>query len=138
MSMELNRPEIVAQVQAEFDRYELALRSHDVALLNAFFLDHPATIRYGVSEHCYGIEGVREYRMATAPLPPGRKLHRTIITTFGTEAASVATEFTSHDARLFGRQSQTWVFTSAGWKIVAAHVSQVPVSELHCYGTARE
>ncbi len=121
----LNIPEVVAEVQAEFDRYERALRAHDVETLNRFFLDDPTTIRYGVAEHAYGANAIHAYRAAASPLAPGRELQHTTIITVGTCAASVSTEFTSPTTRMIGRQSQTWVRTQAGWKIIAAHVSEV-------------
>ena len=39
--MEIDLPEVVAQVQAAFDRYERALVSNDVAGLDAMFHDDP-------------------------------------------------------------------------------------------------
>jgi len=131
--MQLNRPEVVSQLQAAFEHYEAALREHDVATLNAFFLDHSATIRYGVSEHCYGSDGVRAYRMQTQPLPAGRTLLRTVILTFGDDCGSVATEFTSPQAGVIGRQTQSWIRTTYGWKIAAAHVSVVDTATLQCF-----
>lgn len=126
----LNRPDVVEQVTAEFVRYETALCTHDVALLNAFFLDSPMTVRFGVHEHSYGIEAVREYRRHAPPVAAGRTLRNTIITALGTDAASVTTEFTSPSSPLIGRQTQTWVRTSGGWKIVAAHVSHADPDSL--------
>lgn len=136
--MQLNRPEVVSQLRSEFERYEVALRKHDVATLNEFFLEHAATLRYGVSEHCYGSDGVRDYRTQTQPLPPGRKLLRTVILTFGDDCGSVSTEFTGPLAGSIGRQSQTWVRTQRGWKIAAAHVSVVDTTTLQCFGHAQE
>jgi Protein of unknown function (DUF3225) len=136
--MQLNRPEVVSQLRAEFERYETALRQHDVATLNDFFLEHSVTLRYGVSEHCYGIDGVRAYRTQTEALPAGRSLLRTVILTFGDDSGSVATEFTGPRAGTIGRQSQTWVRTERGWKIAAAHVSVVDATTLRCFGSARE
>jgi ketosteroid isomerase-like protein len=130
----LNLPEVVVEVQAEFDRYERALRDHDVSTLNRFFLDDEATVRYGVSEHSYGAEAIRAYRASTSPLAPGRKLQHTVIMTFGADAASVSTEFTSPASRMIGRQSQTWVRTDAGWKIIAAHVSEIDPQTLRRSG----
>ena len=47
--MEIELPEVVAEVRAEFDRYEQALVSNDVAALDAFLHDDPRTIRYGAT-----------------------------------------------------------------------------------------
>jgi hypothetical protein len=131
--MELNRPDIVMQLRAEFERYEAALVAHDVATLDAFFLEHPTTVRYGVAEHCYGHLGVRAYRAGAQRLPPGRRLRRTHIMTFGADCGSVATEFTGPDPHTIGRQSQTWLRTESGWKIAAAHVSVVAISSLQLF-----
>jgi hypothetical protein len=52
--MEVNIPEIVAEVTATFERYEKALVTNDVALLNELFWNDPRTIRYGTQEILYG------------------------------------------------------------------------------------
>jgi hypothetical protein len=52
--MEIDLPEIVAEVKAEFERYENALVSNDVATLGAIFRDDARTIRYGGAEILYG------------------------------------------------------------------------------------
>ena len=48
--MEINLPEVVAEVRAQFDRYERALTSNDIDTLNELFWDSPYTIRYGIGE----------------------------------------------------------------------------------------
>ena len=45
--MEIDLPEVVAEVTAAFGRYEKALVSNDVATLNEIFRKDPRTIRYG-------------------------------------------------------------------------------------------
>jgi hypothetical protein len=42
--------------------------------------------------------------------------------TFGTDAAVVNVEF-DEGTDAVGRQSQTWIRTEAGWRIIAGHVS---------------
>ena len=121
----LNQAEVHAAVTDAFHRYEAALRAHDVAALDDFFLNSSVTCRFGVAEHAYGIAAVLAYRRRAQDLPSGRELQRTVITTIGTTAASVSTEFTYPHSLLIGRQTQTWVNTSAGWKILCAHVSEV-------------
>ena len=132
---ELNRAEVIAEVRAVFERYEQALRDHDVGSLNAFFLMSETTVRYGVTEHAYGAEAICAYRNSAAPLASGRRLQNTVITSYGTTAASVSTEFTSPDSPLIGRQTQSWVRTGDGWKIIAAHVSQISADVLHRGGS---
>jgi hypothetical protein len=119
----INVPAVIAEVSDEFERYERALRAHDVPALNAFFLERADTVRFGVNEHNYGIEAIRWFRFHTVPIAPGRTLLRTTITAYGADVACVAAEFLDPTAAGVGRQTQTWVRVAAGWKIVAAHVS---------------
>jgi hypothetical protein len=122
--MQVDLPEILAEVRAEFERYEKALLTNDVATLDDFSRDDPRTIRYGVNENLYGFAEIASFRAARVPVALGRKLSRTVITTYGRDFAVAATlyERPSAPGRL-GRQMQTWVRFSEGWKIVAAHVS---------------
>ncbi|CAG2130543.1 oxalurate catabolism protein HpxZ [Cupriavidus plantarum] len=123
--MEINRPDIVAQVAAAFDAYERALVDNDVAAMNALFWDTPETVRYGIAEVQRGGETIRAWRETCEPVPRSRRLHRTVVTTFGVDYATVSTEFTSDATPLLGRQMQTWARLGDGWKIVAAHVSLI-------------
>uniref|UniRef100_UPI0000F2444C Hypothetical protein Bxe_B1374 n=1 Tax=Paraburkholderia xenovorans (strain LB400) TaxID=266265 RepID=UPI0000F2444C len=125
--MEVNQPDIVAQVQAAFVEYERALVENDIEAMNALFWHTPETVRYGIAEVQHGGEAIRAWRERCEPVPKSRKLHRTVVTTFGTDFATVSTEFTSDATPLLGRQMQTWARLSPadGWKIVAAHVSLI-------------
>jgi hypothetical protein len=122
--MDINLPEVVAEVTAEFERYERALVTNDVAALDAFFHDDPRTVRYGVNENLYGFAEIAAFRAARLPVALGRTLSRTAITTYGRGFAVAATlyERPSAPGRV-GRQMQTWVKFAAGWRVVAAHVS---------------
>ena len=122
--MQIDLPEVVAEVRAEFERYENALVTNDVAALDNVFRDDPRTVRYGVNENLYGFGEIAAFRAARLPVALGRKLSRTVITTYGRDFAVVSTlyERPSAPGRL-GRQMQTWVRFAEGWKIVAAHVS---------------
>ena len=62
--MEIDLPEVVAEVRAAFDRYEKALVTNDVATLDALFRDDPRTIRYGVAEILYGYDEIKAFRAA--------------------------------------------------------------------------
>jgi len=119
----LNIPEVVAEVSNAFLSYESALLANDVASLNDFFLDAEFTVRYGLAEHSYGAAAVRAYRERAPAVDPRRRLSNTIITTIGNDAASATTEFSIPGSERIGRQTQVWVRTTSGWKIVAAHVS---------------
>jgi hypothetical protein len=122
--MEINLPDVVAQVRAAFDRYEKALVSNDVPMLNELFRDDPRTIRYGVSEILYGAEAIKSFRGARSPVALGRTLSRTVITTYGQEFAVACTLYERPSAPgKIGRQMQTWVKFPEGWRVVAAHVS---------------
>ena len=126
--MEINLPDVVSEVRAAFIEYERALVDNDIAAMNALFWHAPETVRYGIAEIKHGGDAIRQWRETCKPVPRSRTLHRTVVTAFGTDFATVSTEFTSDDTVLIGRQMQTWARLSAsdGWKIVAAHVSLIP------------
>jgi hypothetical protein len=126
----LNLLDVVAQVREAFERYEAALLAHDINAINDFFLDSPATVRLGIEEHGYGIDAIRAYRRRAQPVAANRRLQRTVISTVGSTAASVTTEFVVPGANKVGRQTQAWALTSAGWKILAAHVSEISQAAL--------
>ena len=118
----INLPDVLAEVSAAFARYEAALVSNDVATLDALFWDSPHTIRYGIGEVLHGADEVRAFRAARPSAGLARTLDRTVITTFGRDAATASTLFRRAPGKL-GRQMQTWVRLPEGWRIVAAHVS---------------
>lgn len=124
--MDINLPEIVAEVAAAFDRYEQALVTNDVETLNALFWASPHTLRYGIAENLYGHDAIRGFRAARSPVGLARERRNVRITTFGRDFAVANTEFLRESAPgKVGRQSQTWVRTPEGWRIVAAHVSLI-------------
>ncbi len=125
--MEINRPDVLAEVQAAFARYEDALVNNRVDVLDELFWDSSLTIRYGAAENLLGIEQIRAFRNARPATGLARTLANTVITTFGTDFATAMTEFQRDDPQKVGRQSQTWVRTPAGWRVVAAHVSVIPL-----------
>lgn len=120
---EINRPEVLAEMEAAFARYEAALVSNDVAVLDELFWDSPVTIRYGPTESLYGRDEILAFRRARPSSGLDRSLTRTVITTFGTDMATANTEFLRPGVARVGRQSQTWVRMAEGWRVVAAHVS---------------
>jgi hypothetical protein len=123
--LEINRPDVLAEVQAVFARYEDALVNNRVDVLDELFWDSSLTIRYGAAENLLGIEQIRAFRNARPASGLARTLANTVITTFGTDFATAMTEFQRDDPQKVGRQSQTWVRTPAGWRVVAAHVSVI-------------
>ena len=124
--MEVNKPEIRAEVEAIFARYEAALVSNDVAVLDELFFTAPTTIRYGVAENLYGIEAIRAFRLARPSAALDRRLADTVITTYGDDFATASTLFYRGAPNgKVGRQMQTWARMPAGWRVVAAHVSVI-------------
>lgn len=124
--MEINIPDVLAEVEAIFARYETALVTNDVTTLESLFWDDAKTIRYGAGENLYGMDEIRAFRRARSPVGLSRRLNRVVITTFGREFATTNTLFTRENAPgRIGRQSQTWVRSAGGWKIVSAHVSVI-------------
>ena len=127
--MEIDLPDVVAEVKAAFARYEKALIGNDVAELDAIFHNDPRTIRYGGTENLYGYGEIAAFRAARSPAGLARTLSKTVITTYGRDFAVASTLFerTSAPGKI-GRQMQTWVRLPEGWRIVAAHVSLIATS----------
>jgi ketosteroid isomerase-like protein len=123
--MKINDPNILAEMIAAFERYERALISNDVAALDALFWNDPSTVRYGVGENLYGYDAIKAFRAARSPLNLARKLEKTQITTYGGDFATANTLFVRDGGTKLGRQSQTWMRTADGWKVVSAHVSLI-------------
>jgi hypothetical protein len=121
--MDINLPEIVAEVASQLARYEVALTTNDVAVLDELFWDSPHTLRYGVTENLYGYEAIAGFRAGRSAQGLQREVLKTVITTFGRDFATAHIEFRRQGSDRTGRQSQTWVRTARGWRVVAAHVS---------------
>ena len=121
--MEINDPETLAEVTAAFQRYEVALVTNDVSVLDELFWDSPQTLRYGVGENLYGYQEIQEFRAARPSAGLAREIFNTVITTYGRDFATANTEFRREGSTKVGRQSQTWMRTPDGWRVVAAHVS---------------
>ncbi|MDF2041502.1 MULTISPECIES: oxalurate catabolism protein HpxZ [unclassified Pantoea] len=123
MNREINLPQVLTEVTAQFYRYEQALVSNDVEELDALFWHDPRTVRLGAGENLYGIDEIRAFRAARPSTGLNRTLRNTVITTFGEDYAVCSTEFTRPGSDKIGRQQQTWVRMPRGWCIVAAQVS---------------
>jgi hypothetical protein len=121
--MDVNHPDVLAEVTAAFERYELALVTNDVAVLNELFWNSPHTLRYGASENLYGYDAIRDFRAGRPSAGLARTLAKTVITSHGQDFATANTEFHRAGSDRVGRQSQTWVRTPEGWRVVSAHVS---------------
>jgi hypothetical protein len=122
--MQIDLPDVLAEVTAQFERYEKALVSNDVAVLGELFRDDPRTLRYGIGENLYGHGEITAFRTARSPVGLMRRTDKTVITTYGRDTAVASTLFYRDTVPgKMGRQMQTWVRFPEGWKIVAAHVS---------------
>jgi hypothetical protein len=124
--MEIDLPDVVAEVRGAFDRYERALVANDVETLDALFRDDPRTVRFGGTETLFGYDQIKAFRAARSPAGLARTLANTVITTYGRDFAIASTLF--HRATMpgkVGRQMQTWVRFPDGWFVVAAHVSVI-------------
>ncbi len=122
--MEIDLPDVLAEVSEQFARYEKALVSNDVAALGELFRNDRRTLRYGIGENLYGYEAINAFRAARSPAGLMRKTDKTVITTYGRDAAVASTLFYRDSAPgRVGRQMQTWMRFPEGWRIVAAHVS---------------
>jgi hypothetical protein len=124
--MDIDLPEVVAEVTAQFARYEQALVTNDVAILDELFRNDSRTLRYGIAENLHGYGEISSFRAARSPAGLMRRTERTVITTYGRDTAVASTLFYRDNAPgRVGRQMQTWVRFPEGWRIVAAHVSIV-------------
>jgi len=121
--MDINLPDVLAEVTAAVERYEAALVSNDVQVLDTLFWNSPHTLRYGAGENLYGYDEIRAFRAQRSPQGLAREVLRTAITTYSRDFATANLEFQREGSTRIGRQSQTWMRTPQGWRVVAAHVS---------------
>lgn len=124
--MQLNLPEVKAQMQVAFDRYEKALNENDIAVLTELFWDSPHTVRYGIAEQLYGAEEIKGFRTGRPTIDLRRELLKVVITTYGTDFATASCEYRRLETSRRGRQMQTWMRVDGAWRVVAAHVSLLP------------
>src|SRR3954454_5344593 len=129
--MEIDLPDVLAEVTQQFARYEAALVSNDVAVLDELFRADKRTLRYGIAENLYGHDAIKGFRAARSPVGLMRKTAQTVITSYGRDTAVASTLFyrDAWGGGRVGRQMQTWVKFAEGWKIVAAHVSIIDEPE---------
>ena len=120
---EINIPEVLAEVAAAFARYEDALVTNKVEVLDELFWASPHTLRYGATENLYGHAQIQDFRAGRPAQGLAREVLRTVITSYGRDFATANIEFRRAGSAQDGRQSQTWVRTAQGWRVVAAHVS---------------
>src|SRR5258708_17980543 len=117
--MELDLPDVLAEVTAQFARYEKALVSNDVAVLDELFRNDSRTLRYGIAENLYGYGAISGFRAARSPRALMRKTDKTVISTYGRDTAVASTLFYHDNAPgEAGQQKQTWLRFSESRKIL--------------------
>lgn len=125
--MQINLPHVLAEMEAAFARYEDALVNNKVDVLDELFWNSPHTLRYGATENLYGFEAIQAFRASRPSQGLQRTCMNTVITTYGEDFATANTEFQRDGVSRTGRQSQTWMRTPEGWRVVAAHVSLLSI-----------
>ncbi|AZG44557.1 oxalurate catabolism protein HpxZ [Gordonia insulae] len=110
-----------AEVREAFDRYDAALVSNDIGVLDELFADDPRTIRFGAGEELFGYDEIREFRSRRSGQGLARTLERVEITPLSPEVVLANAVF-RRDERVV-RQSQVWMRLEPGWRVVSAHVS---------------
>lgn len=121
--MNINLPGVVAEVAVALARYESALVGNDVAVLDELFWKSPHTLRYGATENLYGYDAIQAFRAGRPAGGMDRTVLKTVITTYGHDFATANIEVQRVGGTKTGRQSQTWLRTTDGWRVVSAHVS---------------
>jgi Protein of unknown function (DUF3225) len=119
--MDINHPQTLAEVTRQFDRYQQAIIDNDVTVLNELFWNNTLTLRFGIGENLYGHAEIAAFRGTRDPASAARVVGKTVVTSYGRDAATTNCEFTRGNRK--GRQSQSWIRLPEGWRIVAAHVS---------------
>jgi hypothetical protein len=122
-TLAINLPDVLAEVLAVCERYEQALVGNDVAVLDELFWRSPHTLRYGATEDLYGYDAIGAFRAARPAQGLARTVLKNVVTTYGRDFATCNLEFQRAGGSKTGRQSQTWMRTPEGWRVVCAHVS---------------
>ena len=126
-NMDIDLPEVVAEVKQAFNRYEKALVANDIAALNALFRDdraHRPLRRDGKSLWLCRDQVVPRRALA------GRRSAAPSRTRLSPPSAAISPsprrcyQRPSAPGKV-GRQMQTWVKFAEGWRVVAAHVSLI-------------
>jgi hypothetical protein len=126
MTDEIDAPDVVAEVEAAFTAYNAALDAGDSTALNGFFWHDPHTVRFGVTEHLFGYDQISAFRSGVWTGSGGaRQLDRLAVTTIGRDFATTMAVFSRPGQPTLSRQSQTWARRPEGWRIIAAHVSNL-------------
>lgn len=125
----INDPALVAELTQLYLKYEAALMENNLTVLDELFWESPDVVRLGATENLYGIAAIRQFRRDRPTQNLARTINHLKVVTFGVDTACITLEFERaiHGVTRQGRQSQVWRKFPAGWKIVSAHVSLLPV-----------
>jgi hypothetical protein len=120
--------EVEKALLACFLAYEEALSAGDVAAMDGWFADDGRTTRFGVADEQRGADELRRWRSHAPRVPPDRRLSETRVDVWADDLGVVTTLFRYPTSAAVGRQSQTWLRTDAGWRVIHAHVSERPTA----------
>ncbi len=73
----------------------------------------------------FGFDELVRWRASATPVSPMRRITKRIVMGIAAGVVAVDITFVDADSPFLGRQSQTWVKGSEGWRIVRAHVSVI-------------
>jgi hypothetical protein len=121
--MQINDSNILEAVTAASDRYEAALLSNKLSVLDELFWQDSQVERVSAMDEQVGIETIRAFRAARPIQGLARERLERRIVCFGDHSATVNIVFLRSSDGMIGRQSQTWVRFGEDWRIVFAHIS---------------
>ena len=124
---EINKPAVVAEVRAAHEAYETALSGNDLAGMDRLFWNSEHVVRHGPTGSQYGHAAISAYRKGPPKGQRKRQFVKVVVTTFGDDFATTNAEYTYPDGPQVGRRAQTWIRTPDGWRIAAAHVSDLAI-----------
>jgi Protein of unknown function (DUF3225) len=73
-ALEIDVPQVVAEVKAAHAAYNQALNSGNIAVQNGTFRNDERTIRYGGAENLYGYKAIESFRTTARPIDPAHAL----------------------------------------------------------------
>jgi hypothetical protein len=114
----------VAEVTEVALVYDRALVANELDTVDSLFWNSSQTLRYGPDGTLVGHDAISAFRRSRKRATSARVIHPPRVTTFGTDFAVTNSESERHGVTI--RQSQTWVRMPGGWRVVSAHVSELP------------
>ncbi len=121
--LQTNLPVPLAELNYAFDLYEDALVHNKVDVLDALFWNSALTLRYGAKENLFGYDQIKAFRASRPGVGLARDIIDRHIVTFGETMGVANVTFKRPAEPRMGRQSQTWIKFTEGWRVVSAHVS---------------